>query len=81
MSRSACIAYTSSRDYVLALWAIVNNAGILGSLVPFEWTNRQHCRQIIEVNLLGAYDVTLAFLPLLKIGGQGKSISTGLSSL
>lgn len=57
--------------YVTALWAIVNNAGIAGINFPFEWTSKEDVQKTLDVNLLGVYDVTLAFLPLIKTGKEG----------
>lgn len=53
------------------LWAIVNNAGVVGVNAPFEWTTKEQCSKTIDVNLLGVYDVTLKFLPLIKRGREG----------
>jgi len=57
-----------------ALWAIVNNAGITLPWCPFEWLNRQDFLNVFNVNILGSIDVTLAFLPLLRRGKEGKSL-------
>ena len=52
-----------------ALWAVVNNAGI-GHFPGFlEFTRREDYEKTAAVNLFGAIDVTLTFLPLLKSGG------------
>lgn len=70
-----------ARDYVSeqldgrALWAVVNNAGISGINYPFEWTSKEDCQKTLDVNLLGVYDVTLAFLPLIKPGKEGRIVN------
>jgi len=57
------------------LWAIVNNAAIPAALVPFDWTNVQDYMKVFDVNLLGIIRTTLAFLPLVKRGKQGRIIN------
>eukprot|EP00057_Strongylocentrotus_purpuratus_P030793 XP_782726.4 PREDICTED: retinol dehydrogenase 7-like [Strongylocentrotus purpuratus] len=49
-----------------ALWGVVNNAGIAGTPGYPEWSRRDNYEKIMAVNLFGAVDVTLTFLPLLK---------------
>ncbi|KAJ9596482.1 hypothetical protein L9F63_012490 [Diploptera punctata] len=47
------------------LWAVVNNAGIApGGEV--EWTPTEVCQKTLEVNTVGPYRVSKAFLPLLR---------------
>ena len=48
------------------LWAIVNNAGIAGSVAPIEWQSADDFRQTININLFGVILVTKAFLPLVR---------------
>ncbi|ESO07388.1 hypothetical protein HELRODRAFT_76379 [Helobdella robusta] len=48
------------------LWALVNNAGICGAVGPTQWLNAGDFKEVLETNLLGAIDVTLSALPLLK---------------
>ena len=57
------------------LWAIVNNAAIPAALVPFDWTNIQDYVKVFDVNLLGIIRTTLAFLPLVKKGKEGRIIN------
>ncbi|XP_071485303.1 retinol dehydrogenase 7-like [Diadema antillarum] len=49
-----------------ALWGVVNNAGIANLTGYVEWSKLDDYRKVLSVNLLGAIDVTLTFLPLLK---------------
>ncbi|KAI0023950.1 short-chain dehydrogenase/reductase [Xylariomycetidae sp. FL0641] len=51
---------------------LVNNAGLL-HMAPFADTDVAQARRLLEVNVLGAWAVTQAFLPLLREGrgGQG----------
>ncbi|KAK2154792.1 hypothetical protein LSH36_257g03024, partial [Paralvinella palmiformis] len=58
------VRHTLSKDK--QLWAIVNNAGILGHTLPTEMLTKEDFRQVFEVNVFGMVDVTNAFLPLLK---------------
>jgi NAD(P)-dependent dehydrogenase (short-subunit alcohol dehydrogenase family) len=48
---------------------LINNAGIL-HIMPFADTPVEHARQVFEVNVLGAWAVTRAFLPLLMAAGR-----------
>ena len=61
------------------LWAVVNNAGVGGSVLgPLEWHRRDAYRELLDVNLLGMVDVTRIFLPLIR-KGQGRIVN--MSSL
>nr|XP_039273973.1 LOW QUALITY PROTEIN: retinol dehydrogenase 7-like [Styela clava] len=64
-----------TENNVHSLWAVVNNAGIAGTTVPFAWSKKEDCQQILDVNLLGVFDVTLAFLPLIKRGNEGRIVN------
>lgn len=48
---------------------LINNAGIL-HIMPFIDTPVEHARRVFEVNTLGPWAVTRAFLPLLIAAGQ-----------
>ncbi|XP_050388746.2 retinol dehydrogenase 16 [Patella vulgata] len=48
------------------LWAVVNNAGIGGTIGPIECLNRKDYMDTLAVNLLGLIDVTKMFLPLIR---------------
>ncbi|KAM9069176.1 17-beta-hydroxysteroid dehydrogenase type 2 isoform 1-T1 [Sarcophilus harrisii] len=48
------------------LWAVINNAGILGTLADGELLPMSIYRQCMDVNFFGAVEVTKAFLPLLR---------------
>lgn len=70
------------------LWAVVNNAGI-GVGGEVEWTPVEICRKTLEVNAVGPYRVTQAFLPLLRksqgrivvvVSVLGRTASPGMSS-
>lgn len=50
------------------LAALVNNAGV-GDAGPIEHLPVEDFRNVIEVNLVGQYAVTQAFLPLIRRGG------------
>jgi NAD(P)-dependent dehydrogenase (short-subunit alcohol dehydrogenase family) len=51
---------------VVALWAVVNNAGI--AKVGFmEWMDTESAKKVFEVNTIGPVTITNAFLPLLRI--------------
>ncbi|XP_038609728.1 17-beta-hydroxysteroid dehydrogenase type 2 [Tachyglossus aculeatus] len=48
------------------LWAVVNNAGIIGFPGDGELTSMNIYRQCMDVNFFGAVEVTKTFLPLLR---------------
>ncbi|XP_071951915.1 dehydrogenase/reductase SDR family member 9-like [Antedon mediterranea] len=50
------------------LWALVNNAGVSGSYVPFDWMNGQEWDRILKVNFFGVVNVTTTFASLIKKG-------------
>lgn len=48
------------------IWALVNNAGIAGSVGPVDWLTRRDYEVVMSVNLYGMIDMTNACLPLLR---------------
>ncbi|XP_020848353.1 17-beta-hydroxysteroid dehydrogenase type 2 isoform X1 [Phascolarctos cinereus] len=48
------------------LWAVINNAGVLGTIGDGELLPMNIYRQCMDVNFFGAVEVTKAFLPLLR---------------
>ncbi|KAM8773818.1 17-beta-hydroxysteroid dehydrogenase type 2 [Rhynchonycteris naso] len=48
------------------LWAVVNNAGILGLPTDGELIPMTHYKECMAVNFFGAVEVTKTFLPLLR---------------
>lgn len=48
------------------LWALVNNAGILGPLAFIDCYKREDYEKVLNVNLYGTIETTMAFLPLLR---------------
>lgn len=48
------------------LWAVVNNAGILGYPIDGELIPMTDYKNCMAVNFFGAVEVTKAFLPLLR---------------
>ena len=58
------------------LWGLVNNAGVGPAAIgPMEWLTLQNYRDCYEVNLLGLVDVTMVFLPLIKLE-HGRIVNT-----
>lgn len=49
----------------MALWAIVNNAGLF-KFAHVEWGKLADYNQVIDVNVMGVVRVTRAFLPMLR---------------
>ncbi|KAM7058441.1 17-beta-hydroxysteroid dehydrogenase type 2 [Molossus nigricans] len=60
------------------LWAVVNNAGILGLPTDGELIPMTHYKQCMAVNFFGAVEVTKVFLPLLR---KSKGRLVNISSL
>nr|XP_016846594.1 PREDICTED: retinol dehydrogenase 16 [Anolis carolinensis] len=48
------------------LWGLVNNAGISIPTAPNEWLTKEDFQKILDINLLGVFDVTKHMLPLLR---------------
>ncbi|XP_050412513.2 retinol dehydrogenase 7 isoform X2 [Patella vulgata] len=48
------------------LWAVVNNAGIMGAFGPSECLNRKDYMEAMDVNVYGLIDVTKMFIPLVR---------------
>jgi len=57
------------------LWGVMNNAGIVGSLGPVDWTTVNDFKSINAINLYGVIDVSLTFLPLVKLA-RGRVVNT-----
>jgi NAD(P)-dependent dehydrogenase (short-subunit alcohol dehydrogenase family) len=51
------------------LYALINNAGITYS-APFEFTDEQRAREVMEVNLMAPYRITQTLIPLLSAYSQ-----------
>ncbi|XP_036361247.1 retinol dehydrogenase 7-like isoform X1 [Octopus sinensis] len=49
------------------LWALVNNAGVMSTLLFPDCYSRKHYTEVMDVNVYGMIDVTTAFLPLLRM--------------
>ena len=47
------------------LWTVVNNAGVANS-GNIDWISSSACRKVMEVNFFALFEVTRAFLPMLK---------------
>lgn len=59
------------------LWGLVNNAGFGITLAPNAWQTKEDFAKVLNVNLLGPFDVTLKLLPLiLKARGRIVNVSS-----
>jgi 2-dehydro-3-deoxy-L-rhamnonate dehydrogenase (NAD+) len=56
---------------------LVNNAGYLGSYRLFDELEAGECQQIVEVNLMGVFEVTRQILPLMRRVGRGRIVNMG----
>ena len=57
------------------MWGLLNNAGIFGALGPPEWLTIDDYKAVAAVNLYGLIDVTMTFLPLVKMA-RGRVVNT-----
>ncbi|XP_053907365.1 retinol dehydrogenase 5 [Cuculus canorus] len=57
------------------LFGLVNNAGVANPIGPTEWMVVDDYRRVLAVNALGAIEVTLELLPLLK-RARGRVVNT-----
>ncbi|NXP43079.1 RDH1 dehydrogenase, partial [Leiothrix lutea] len=57
------------------LFGLVNNAGVADPIGPTEWLDMEDFRRVMAVNALGAIEVTLQLLPLLK-RARGRVVNT-----
>src|SRR5262249_47042251 len=60
-----------------AVDVLVNDAGWLGSYRPFEEFEPAEWQRILEVNLLGTFEVTHQVLPLMRRAGKGRIVNMG----
>ncbi|HYL93805.1 MAG TPA: SDR family NAD(P)-dependent oxidoreductase [Alphaproteobacteria bacterium] len=56
---------------------LVNNAGYLGSYRFFEQFDPGEWQRIIQVNLIGVFEVTRQVLPLMRHTGSGRIVNMG----
>ncbi|XP_071991040.1 retinol dehydrogenase 7-like isoform X2 [Engystomops pustulosus] len=56
------------------LWGLVNNAGFGFTFAPNAWQTRADFAKVLNINLVGLYDVTLNLLPLL-IKARGRIVN------
>ncbi|XP_069826510.1 retinol dehydrogenase 7-like isoform X2 [Dendropsophus ebraccatus] len=64
------------------LWGLVNNAGFGIALAPNAWQTKSDFSKVLEVNLLGLFDVTVNLLPLIiKARGRIVNVSSCVARL
>jgi NAD(P)-dependent dehydrogenase (short-subunit alcohol dehydrogenase family) len=56
---------------------LVNDAGYLGGYQPFERFTSDECRRIVEVNLMGVFEVCRQVLPHMRRAGRGHIVNMG----
>lgn len=54
---------------------LVNNAGYAGPTLPLEAYDPEEWRRIVEVNLIGVFNVCRALVPALRAGGWGRIVN------
>jgi NAD(P)-dependent dehydrogenase (short-subunit alcohol dehydrogenase family) len=73
--RKAFDIVKSKLPYGKGLWGILNNAGVMGNSGPPEWLTIDDYKAVNSVNLYGMIDVTMTFLPLVKLA-RGRVVNT-----
>jgi 3-oxoacyl-[acyl-carrier protein] reductase len=56
---------------------LVNNAGYLGAYGPFHELDSVDWRKIVDVNLVGVFEVTRTILPFMRRAGRGRIVNMG----
>src|SRR5450432_3974785 len=56
---------------------LVNNAGYLGAYRPFHELGAGEWQKIVEVNLMGVFEVTRQVLPVMRRAGRGRIVNMG----
>jgi 2-dehydro-3-deoxy-L-rhamnonate dehydrogenase (NAD+) len=56
---------------------LVNDAGYLGTYLPFEQFDPTEWHRILQVNLLGMLEVTHQVLPIMRRAGKGRIVNMG----
>ncbi len=54
---------------------LVNNAGYLGTYRPFEQFDSREWQSILQVNLIGVFEVTRQILPIMRRVGCGRIVN------
>ncbi|KAM3935122.1 retinol dehydrogenase 7-like [Leptodactylus fuscus] len=57
------------------LWGLVNNAGFGFTFGPNAWQTRADVAKVLNINLVGLYDMTVQLLPLI-IKAKGRIVNT-----
>jgi 3-oxoacyl-[acyl-carrier protein] reductase len=60
-----------------AIDILVNDAGYLGSYLPFEQFDPAEWQRILQVNLMGMFEVTHQVLPNMRRAGKGRIVNMG----
>ncbi|XP_068121265.1 retinol dehydrogenase 7-like [Hyperolius riggenbachi] len=73
-SVSSAVKWVSATVGNAGLWGLVNNAGIITAAFPNEWQTREDFFRDLNVNFLGAVDVTVQLLHLVR-KAQGRVVN------
>jgi 3-oxoacyl-[acyl-carrier protein] reductase len=70
---------TRAAEALIARWGridyLVNNAGFAGSTVALDAYDPAEWKRIIEVNLVGVFNVCRAVVPYMRSAGQGRIVN------
>jgi 3-oxoacyl-[acyl-carrier protein] reductase len=68
-------ALASTVSQSLRIDILVNSAGYLGAYKPFHEFEAAEWQKIVEVNLIGVFEVTRTILPLMRRAGCGRIVN------
>jgi NAD(P)-dependent dehydrogenase (short-subunit alcohol dehydrogenase family) len=77
VTKPAHVAQALARIGDKDIHILVNDAGYLGSYRPFEQFDPAEWQQILQVNLLGVFEVTHQVLPRMRRAGKGRIVNMG----
>ena len=70
-------ATASVADQATRVDILVNNAGYVGDYRPFEEFKPEEWQRILQVNLVGVFEVTRQVLPIMRRAGRGRIVNMG----
>ena len=59
----------------------MNNVGVCGPIGPMEFLQKKDFKEILDVNFLGALDMTIRALPLMKADSKEKARIVNMTSI
>jgi len=75
---TSALLFFITRFLWAGLWALVNNAGVLGYVCDGEILPIKMYKKFLDVNFIGSVEITQVFLPLIR---QSKGRMISISSM